>query len=72
MNRSIIITPHVINTLKSLPAKERTAITNALAEDMILGDVATGLSPYQQMLYSIIRFYVDRDTMKFNNRGCYD
>lgn len=67
MNQSIIITPHVINTLKSLPAEERIAITNALAEDMILGDGVNGLSPYQRMIYSIIRFYVERDTAKYNN-----
>lgn len=72
MDRSIIITPHVINTLKSLPAEERVAITNALAEDMILGDDVTDLSPYQQMIYSIIRFYVERDTAKYNNGRCYD
>lgn len=67
MNQAIIITPHVINTIKSLPERERSAITSALAEEMILGEASgTALSPYQRMLYSIIRFYVERDTMKYN------
>lgn len=72
MNQAIIITPHVINTIKSLPERERSAITNALAEEMILGGSDTVLSPYQRMLYSIIRFYVERDTVKYNDRRCYD
>lgn len=70
MNHSILITPHVINTLKSLPVEERSAIANALAADMILGGDVTELSPYQQMLYSIIRFYVERDTQKYNSERC--
>lgn len=72
MNQAIIITPHVINTLKSLPERERSAITAALAEEMILGGCHSPLSPYQRMLYSIIRFYVERDTMKYNGGRCYD
>jgi hypothetical protein len=67
MNSAIIITPHVINTIKALPEGERSAITNALAQEMILGrESHQSLSPYQEMLYSIIRFYVERDTMKYS------
>lgn len=63
MDKSIIISSHVVDTIKSLPESERAAIANALASELILGaDPDAMLSPFQAMLYSIIRFYVKRDT----------
>lgn len=63
---SILITPHVINTINSLPDEERAAIANTLAAELILGEKPkTALSPMQEMLYSIIRFYVKQDTIKY-------
>lgn len=63
---SILITPHVINTINSLPDDERTAIANTLAAELILGEKPnTSLSPMQEMVYSIIRFYVKQDTIKY-------
>lgn len=66
MNEAIIITPHVINTIKSLPTEERIAIASALTGELILGgDPSKELSPLQEMIYSIIRFYVRQDTLKY-------
>lgn len=65
--KSILITPHVINTINALPLNERIAITSALAGELILGqDPRNDLSPLQEMIYSIIRFYVKQDTVKYN------
>ena len=63
---SILITTHVINTINSLPDEERTAIANTLAAELILGEKPEdSLSPMQEMIYSIIRFYVKQDTIKY-------
>ena len=63
---SILITPHVINTINSLPDEERTAIANTRAAELILGEKPEdSLSPMQEMIYSIIRFYVKQDTIKY-------
>lgn len=63
---SILITPHVINTINSLPDEERTAIANTLVAELILGEKPEdSLSPMQEMIYSIIRFYVKQDTIKY-------
>lgn len=62
----ILITPHVINTIKSLPIDEQTAITSALINELIFdGNNRKLLSPVQEMLYSIIRFYIKQDSMKY-------
>lgn len=66
MNSSIIISDHVINTINSLPAEDRNAIAQALATEMILGCEAA-LAPVQKMLYSVIRFYVKRDSSKYRH-----
>lgn len=66
MNDAILISPHVINTIKSLPAEERVAIASALTGELILGsNPANSLSPMQEMIYSIIRFYIKQDTLKY-------
>lgn len=66
MNRSIILTPHVLNTINALPAEERLAIASALAGEMILGSSVNGeLTPEQTMLYAIIRDYIRRDSIRF-------
>lgn len=60
--QTIVLTPRVINTINSLPAKDREPISRALAADLILGsDPASSLTGVQMMLYSIIRFYVKQD-----------
>lgn len=65
MNGNIVISQHVINTIQALPESERTSITQALACDLILGqDPCEMLSPFQSILYSIIRYYVKKDTQR--------
>ena len=59
METTFIITPHVINTINSLPVEERIAITAALAGEMILGTDST------EIIFSMIRQYVRRDTERF-------
>ncbi|MBQ7042245.1 MAG: hypothetical protein IJN66_06015 [Muribaculaceae bacterium] len=67
----ILITPHVINTIKSLPLDEQTAITGALVEELILDSHSKkALSPVQEMLYSIIKFYIKQDSTKFISSHC--
>lgn len=66
MNQSILITPHVLNTINSLPAEERVAIASAVAGEMILGQRLddSDLTPLQSMIYQMIRDYIRRDSYK--------
>lgn len=65
METAFVISAHVINTINSLPAEERIAVTTALAAEMILGaDTHGRLTPMQEVLYSMIRQYVERDTTR--------
>ena len=62
---SIIINPHVINSVRSLPESDRRAIVNALAEDLLLGySPEEKLSPFQAVIYMAIHYYVCRDSMR--------
>ena len=64
METAFVISAHVINTINSLPAEERIAVTTALAAEMILGaDTRGRLTPMQEVL-SMIRQYVERDTTR--------
>lgn len=66
-NQSIVISPHVINTINSLPEEERVAVVTAFVGELIMGVNLQGkLSPIQSMLYSIVKSYVERDSFKFN------
>lgn len=68
INKPILITPHVINTINSLPEEERIAVASAFISDMIMGiDPEKSLSSLQTMLYSVIKFYVQQDTTRFIN-----
>jgi hypothetical protein len=67
MNQSIVLTPHVLNTINSLPKEERIAIASALAGEMILGTSIEGaLTAEQTMLYAIIRDYIKRDSFRLH------
>jgi hypothetical protein len=67
METNFVISPRVVNTIKSLPEGEREAITTALAHELILGrDASEMLSPFQGVIYAIIRSYVRSDTMRCN------
>lgn len=65
MNRAFFISQHVIDTINSLPVEERVSISSALIGEFILGESPKNhLSPVEDMLYSIIKRYVEQDTFK--------
>lgn len=67
MNRAIVITPHVINTLRSLPFEERMSVTSAIAGELQLGTgPCDDLEPMETMIYQIIRFYVNQASARYN------
>lgn len=63
MNQAVYFSPRVISTIKSLPEVEREAISSALASEYILGiqPAEDSLTPFQTILYTMIRSYVERD-----------
>lgn len=57
----------MVETIKSLPVKEREAISYALVNDFILGrDPKKFLTPMEGILYTMIKYYVTRDTQQRN------
>ena len=67
MNQTIVLTPHVINTINSLPEDERVAVASAFVSEMIMGvNPDESLSPLQKMLYSVIKLYVQQDSIKLS------
>ena len=68
MNQSIVFTPQVINTLRSLPLDERLDIASALAGEMLLGaGESTELGPTENRIYQILRGYVQRASKAYNS-----
>ena len=63
MNNSIVISSHVINTINSLPTEERIAVISAFVSENPESD----LSSVETMLYSVIKFYIQQDSAKYNN-----
>ena len=69
MNQTIVITPNVINTLRALPVEARMSVASALAGEMLLGaGVCNDLSPEEDMIYQILRFYVNQASARYNRR----
>ena len=63
MSQRYVISDHVIETIKALPAEEREAVSRALALELFAGgDPESVLTPFQAMLYSVIRYHVKRDS----------
>jgi hypothetical protein len=63
MATPFVISSRVIDTVNSLPPEDRISISNALSAEFILGnDPSESLTPMQNMLYAMIRFYVVQDT----------
>lgn len=63
MKTPLIISPRVIDTINSLQPTDRTPITNALSMEFILGQNPAGtLTPMQNIIYSVIRFYITQDS----------
>lgn len=67
MGTSVIISPRVIDTINSLQPEDRTPISNALSMEFILGQNPEAiLTPMQNIIYAVIRFYVTQDTKRNN------
>ncbi|MCM1077476.1 MAG: hypothetical protein NC411_08975 [Bacteroides sp.] len=65
MKTSLIISPRVIDTINSLQPLDRTPITNALSMEFILGEnPSSTLTPRQNIIYAVIRYYVTRDSSR--------
>lgn len=63
MSQRFVISDHVIETIKALPTEEREAVSRALALELFAGgNPEEILTPFQAMLYSVIRYHVKRDT----------
>lgn len=61
-DKSIIISPRVINTINALPEQDREPVAIALAEEWILRSRRSDvLTPLQEMVYMMIRSYIIRD-----------
>jgi hypothetical protein len=66
---SIVLSPSVISTIQSLPQNERVAIAAAIAGEMILGsDVRHDLTPFENMLYTMISDNVERDSARYSQK----
>ena len=69
MTSPFVISSRVIETVKSLPDEERRIISSALAEELLCGeDPVKKMSPLQAMLYSVVRYYVKRDSERSSVR----
>lgn len=67
MNSNIVLSRYVINTINSLPEEERLSIASALAGEMILGAKLTNeLNPQEEMIYTVIRNFIMRDSHDYN------
>lgn len=62
MNQAVYFSTRVLNTLNSLPIDERSTMAAALTSEFMLGiDLTDELTDIQQVVYSILRFYVKQD-----------
>lgn len=62
MDQSLILSSRVIKSLRTLPVEDRNAITTAIISEFIGKENPEGcLTPFQSMLYSMIRWYVEHD-----------
>lgn len=68
MATHVYFSRRVIDTVTSLPQEDRIAISNALGMEYILGmDPAETLTPLQNILYAMIKFYVRQDASRMEN-----
>lgn len=62
MQKSLLISPRVLTSIKNLPVCDREAISRAFTCEFILEDDPSSLlTPFQSIIYTMIRFYVMRD-----------
>lgn len=62
MQKSLLLSPRVLSSIKNLPSSDREAISRAFTCEFILQDDPSSLlTPFQSIIYTMIRFYVMRD-----------
>lgn len=67
MNKSIVFTPAVLNTLRSLPYEQQLEVASALTGELLLGaGESTDMQPEPTMIYNILRFYVKQASDRYN------
>ncbi|MCI9284278.1 MAG: hypothetical protein HFJ91_00360 [Muribaculaceae bacterium] len=73
MRYPVIITARVIDTINSLSANDRGPISNALTMEFILGqNPESTLTPMQNVVYAILRFYVKQDMERSREKASGD
>lgn len=73
MNKTIVITSHVLNTLRSLPYEERMNVASALAGEMLLGTgPCDDLEPQENIIYQILRSQVNRASARYSQTSAND
>lgn len=71
MSQPFVISSRVLETINALPSEERVIISNALAGELLLGNnPVESLSPFHAMIYSMIRYYVKKDSDSMAEEGC--
>lgn len=66
MDKTIVISADVINTINSLPQEDRIAMAATLAAEMICGQqAAENLNSMQRIIFAIIRSSVNRSTRRY-------
>lgn len=66
MAASVLISQNVIKTIQSLPEEERCTIVSAIAAELILGhDVRDSLSPFENLIFTMISNNVQRDSARY-------
>ncbi len=69
MATPVYFSPRVIDTVSSLPAQDRIPVSNALSMEFILGiDPTDTLTPMQNIIYNMIKFYVRQDASRMEDR----
>ena len=67
MNQTLVFTPQVLNTLRSLPYAERLTVASALAGELLLGaGECSDLEPEVNLVYQILRNYITKDSKRYN------
>lgn len=62
MRKSVLFSPRLITTLKSLDENDQMTMTAALASEFLLGiDVMSQMKGSELMVYAILRSYVLHD-----------
>ncbi len=69
MNKSIVLSRNVLNTIKSLPREQQFSIISAIAGEMIFGAVINDeLTREEMQIYSLIRKDIDKDSSLYSCR----